>query len=110
MVWNKKRLECLEKGITENSFSVNELIVKMFLVKKYYRLGNPISEEKNYVYRIDRNIDIILESLCEIEEVTLENMGLSYKILKQGDKIKFYLGAPLIEFIQEYEFKKFINS
>ncbi|MBC2582285.1 helix-turn-helix transcriptional regulator [Clostridium sp. DJ247] len=110
LLMNKQRLECLEKEISETSFEVDELIIKMFLIKKYYGLDNPVNDRDNYIYEVDKNIYMILQALCEIEEVTSETIGLSYRILRQEDEIKFYLNDVFINFIQEYEFEEFINS
>jgi AraC-like DNA-binding protein len=90
---NKEINKALSNGLKFEK-SEDELKMRFFIVSNFFNIEKPFKGKINYKYKINVFVLDVLDSLCEIENVTSEKFPFSYKIIQEKDKLILTLADP----------------
>ncbi|MBU3183103.1 hypothetical protein [Clostridium psychrophilum] len=101
---SKLLLLMLNKGRNSGSntieFPLNDIIFNMFILEYYYNYESPVIRGENYIISLDKELNIIITAVEEVESVKNEKIEVAYKVIDCGDSIILQLTKPLILFLK----------
>ena len=101
-------LKCLERGTNPITIADDDVARRMFIVLKYYDFNKVALVENNYVYRFDKKLYRLLESIREVQQLfgqdhldsSIYIEGISYSVRKQDENFLFELDEIFIPVLE----------
>ncbi|PES21223.1 hypothetical protein CN488_18715 [Bacillus anthracis] len=101
-------LKCLERSTNPITIADDDVARRMFIVLKYYDFNKVALVENNYVYRFDKKLYRLLESIREVQQLfgqdhldsSIYIEGISYSVRKQDENFLFELDEIFIPVLE----------